>query len=386
MAGAAVSVLTLGACTIGSDDSGEETSGTTTSQQGDTAGLGTGDAYSVEGALAELPAPEYEEFEVRTADLTAASTLSGLDRPTQPDPDEVLPWIGPLTGLPVEGSGQGEDADYAPVPVVLPEMTNPQQVRRIKDFDELTGWSLVDVDSYAEAVTAPKPVAVLTGDFDGSTLADLPKVKGEIRTVGEGPDHDHDLAKSSPVSPSGQPIRMVEDDERLLVSPSTDLADAWLRGPDETMADHPVAGALAKALDESDVVSAQITVRPDFRDAFASKPGDDAAAARQQAADSPTHPFDAVGLGWSAKGGEPVIVATYHFEDASAAADSVEELTKVFEDGKDMRGEALSTDVTVSEIDSDGPVVTAQLSPVRPNAQHTIIRRLTSIDVPFTHQ
>lgn len=381
-AGVAASVV-LGACTIGNDgDSGDDPG----ADRIGSSRLGTGDAYSVEGALAVLPAPEPDEFEVRTADLATASELSGLDRPTRPDPDEVRPWAATLTGQPVDDPGEGEDPEYGPVHVALPEMTNPQGLQRITEFDELSGWSLIDVDAYAETVTAPPDqAAVLTGNFDSSTLADLPTVKGPVRTAGEGRDNDHDPAKSSAVSPTGQPIRMAEKDGQLLVSPATDIASAWLDGPDQSMADHPAAGALAKALDDSDVVSAQINVGSDFRDAPSSLPGEDAARARTQSVDLPAHPFDAVGLGWSAKGGKPVIVVAYHFEDESAATKSVRPLKKVFEEGEDMHGEALSTDLAVSDISSDGPVVTATLSAQRPNAQHTIIKRLTSRDLPFAH-
>ena len=383
-AGAAVCMLALGACTVGGGgDSGDPTDGGDT----DSADLGTGEDYSVEGALAELPAPEAEEFEVRTADLTAAEELSGLDRPTALDRDEVLPWVGGLTGMPINGSGPGEGAEYGLVPVVLPELTNPRQAQQIEEFDELAGWSLVDVDAFAETVASPPAdVAVLTGDFDGSTLDELPTVTGGVRTVGEGPDNDHDLSATSAVSPTGQPIRMAEEDGRLLVSPSTDIASGWLDGQEETTADDPAASALAEALDDSDVVSAQINVGSDFRYKTSSLPGEAAARADQRADDLPDHPFDAVGLGWTAKGDEPVIVVAFHFEDESAAAESVQPLKKVFAEGKDMRGEALSTDLTVSEISSDGPVVTAMLSAERPNAQHSIIRRLAGRDLPFAHR
>lgn len=381
-AGAAVCMLALGACTVGGGDSGDPTDGGDT----DSARLGTGDDYSVEGALAELPAPEAEEFEVRTADLTAAEELNGLDRPTALDRDEVLPWVGALTGMPINGSGTGEGAEYGLVPVVLPELTNPRQAAQIEEFDELAGWSLVDVDAFAETVTGPPwDVAVLTGDFDGSTLDELPTVTG-VRTVGEGPDNDHDLSATSAVSPTGQPIRMAEEDGLLLVSPSTDIASGWLDGPDKTMADAPAARALAEALDDSDVVSAQINVDSDFRHKTWSVPSEAPARADQRGDDLPDHPFDAVGLGWTAKGDDPVIVVAFHFEDESSAAESVEPLKKVFAEGKDMHGEALSTDLTVSEIGSDGPVVTATLSAERPNAQHSIIQRLAGRDLPFAHR
>lgn len=378
-AGAAVSALMLSACIIGSDgDSGDEASG---DGGGDSSALGTGDAYSVTGALTALPAPADDEFEVRTADLATASELSGLDRPTSVDKDTVLPWAATLTGMPVGDVGEGEEPEFGPVPVVLPEMTNPVALQRIAEFDELAGWSLIDVDAYAETVTVPpSQVAVLSGDFDDSTLADLRTVKGSVRTVGTGRDNDHDLDKATAVSQTGQPIRMAEKDGQIVVSPATDIASEWLEGPDETMADHPSAGALAEALDDAEVVSAKITVGSEFRDTPSSLPGDTSEG------DLPTHAFDAVGIGWSAKGGEPVIVVTYHFEDADAATQSVAPLKRVFEEGRDMRGEALSKDLAVSEISSDGPVVTATLSAEQPNAQHTIIRRLDSRDLPFAHE
>jgi len=109
-------------------------------------GLRSGDGYSVEAALAELPASVGTDgLLIQTADLAAATELSGLERPTGFGIDELSGWILPLTGV------EAEDQPVAPVFVPLAEVFNRQQIARIEEFDEELGWSLVDVDA-SEAV------------------------------------------------------------------------------------------------------------------------------------------------------------------------------------------------------------------------------------------
>lgn len=367
VAGAALVVLAVSSCSGAGDR------------------LTTGEDYTVKGALAELPPAPSDPYTVWTVDLDAAGEIAGVERPTDLDPQAVVDWIGPLTGRPVHGSAKEGDGEWAPVHAPPPAVTNRGELSQARQFDEQAGWSVIDVHSYAEIVTPPHEFAVLSGDFDDSTLERLPEVGDGVRTVGEGDDGEVNLTGASVVRQTGRPVRMAQDDGLLAVARSTDEVKAWLEGADQSLADDPTMASLADALDETGVVSATFRANDDFSIGNQS-PKMTKPAIAQAAADLPEQPFDAVGVGWTEHEGVARIVVVYHFESDEIAQDSIDPLRQVFSEGRDVRGLALSELSTLVDVTSEGPVVTATLDGSSPRAAHVIAQALNERGSPFVHQ
>lgn len=289
---------------------------------------GEGDSsgdFSISSTLDQVPATDLEEYTVRVADVDAATEAAGLERPDDPaDKDATAQWLAPLTGMPAQDG-------YVPVPLHLPGLTI-NSTRDLAAFDDLAGWSLVDVASYADIPETPGPFTYIAGDVDDDTLAHLPEVGDGVRTVGEGEDGDTDLSGSNAVQSTG-------------------------------------------ALDEAGAISALMSVGHDFSANFLFVPVD-------AYGPLPQSEFDAVALGWSADDGEPVVTIAYHFADEAAANDSVESLRRV---GTDSRGTRLSDSLALEGITAQGPVVTATLSTKTDRAHVDLISQLRKREAPFVH-
>lgn len=335
---------------------------------------GEGDSsgdFSISSTLDQVPATDLEEYTVRVADVDAATEAAGLERPDDPaDMDATAQWLAPLTGMPAQDG-------YVPVPLHLPELT-VNSTRDLAAFDDLAGWSLVDVASYADIPETPGPFTYIAGDVDDDTLAHLPEVGDGVRTVGEGEDGNTDLSGSNAVQSTGAPVRMAQRDGQLAVSSSTDAVKDWLTGPSEPLTSDPTVSSLAGALDEAGAISALMSVGHDFSANVLFVPVD-------AYGPLPQSEFDAVALGWSADDGEPVVTIAYHFADEAAANDSVESLRRVFEEGTDSRGTRLSDSLALEEITAQGPVVTATLSTKKDRAHVDLISQLRKREAPFVH-
>lgn len=330
-----------------------------------------GGDFSISATLAQVPATDLEEYTVRVADVDAATEAAGLERPDDPgDADATAQWLAPLTGMP---SRDG----YAPVPLLLPEPTT-NSMHKMAEFDDIAGWSLVDVASYADIPEVPAPFTYIAGDVDEDTLAHLPEVGDGVRTVGEGQDRDHRLSETTPVQTTGAPVRMAQRDGQLAVSASTDAVKDWLTGPSEPITADPTISNLAGALDEAGAVSALMAMGHDF--SVGSFP-----APAEAYGPLPRAEYDAVALGWSADEGKPVVTIVYHFADPATASDSVESLRAVFENGRDSRGARLSDSLALEDITAQDTVVTATLSTTKDGAHVHLVSQLRQRDAPFVH-
>ena len=346
--------------------------------------LSSGDDYTVLGALAELPvSTDTDGLMVQTGDLVAATELAGLERPSEPDIDAVASWIFPLTGLPRED-------EFAPLFVPLGQVFNYQYLRDIAEFDTALGWSLVDADAFVEQSTPPESFAVITGDFDETTLnPDLTEVADGVVSYGEGEDFETNLrGDPNPVDRLGRPVRLAWDGDRIAASFSTPFVQQWLAEPDETLADDAALAGVATALDEADVVAAVLTrVEPGFDQLGSSQPISSEVLAELQDVvqdQVPLAPFDAVGFGWNAVDGEAAITVAYHFSSADGAADSVASLEKLYREGLSMvTNEPISESVTIDEIAATGDVVSVSLSIPDDSRPQVIYDMLLRRDLPF---
>lgn len=344
-----------------------------------TEGLGVGETYSVLGALAELPPSPVDAFVVQTGDLTAAGELAGLERPDTLDPDAVRAWLGPLTGGPTDTPEE--------VPVIVHPPSVLVQTAQYQEFHDLAGWSVLDMDSYVEFGTEPYRFTVVAGNFADGTLDHLPEVGDGVRTVGEGEDLHLDLDQISAVSRIGQPVRMAQADGTLAMAPHTPRVRSWLTGTGETLADHPGAAGLARALDAEGVVSAMLQLGQYGQ--FADLPLPD----HLQGSDGPwedvlpEQPFEAVGLGFAVQEDEPTIVVAYLYPSGAMAEEAAEPLATMITEAESFRsGLPLRELVELDRIVVDGPVATAVLRAVDPNAPRQFPGLLMSRDVPFLHQ
>lgn len=355
-------------------------------------GLASGEDYTVLGALAELPPAPEGPFWVETGDLRAASELAAHPRPESLDPDEVARWVSVLHGGPQPG--EGREMHYLPIHAPTPTVTHPTWVYGVQEFHDAAGWSVLDVDAFVEVqVDATTSLAVLFGDFDDANLERLPEVADGVRSVGEGVDGEADPGGHA-LDRAGRPVRMAHDDGKLAVSFETDTVSDWLGGREQTLADHEGVAALATALDDAGVVAATLRVggRYTVQDRHPlTESGDpdaetDLAEIEERLDVLPEHPFDAAAVGRTVEDGEAVLFAAYYFGDEEAAAASVEPLEMVFTEGSSLTGTQLTELFELVEIAAEGPVVTATLRALHPQAPHQLPMTLMHADVPFLHQ
>ncbi len=345
--------------------------------------LSSGDDYTVLGALAELPvSTDTDGLMIQSGDLVAATELAGLERPSEPDIDAVASWIFPLTGLPREDK-------FAPLFVPLGQVFNYQYLRDIAEFDTALGWSLVDANAFVEQSTPPESFAVITGDFDETTLnPDLIEVADGVVSYGEGEDFEPDLSEANPVDRLGRPVRLAWDGDRIAASFSTTFVQQWLAGPDETLADDAALAAVATALDQADVVAAVLTrVEAGFDQLGSGQPISSEVLAELQDVvqdQVPLAPFDAVGFGWNAVDGEAAITVAYHFSSAEEAADSVASLERLYREGLSLvTNQPISESVTIEDIAAAGDVVSVSLSLPDDSRPQVIYEMLLRRDLPF---
>ncbi|MCK0110870.1 hypothetical protein MWU75_01765 [Ornithinimicrobium sp. F0845] len=370
MVGMAVTALVATACSGGAED-----------------GLGTGEAYTVLGALAELPGPPSPGLMIQTADLTGATEAAGLERPDTPEGIALVEWISPLLGQPI-----GESGEPAPVFVPVAEVFNLQQLHQHQEFQESLGWSLVDVDSFAELVLPPERFAVVAGDFDESTLAaDLPEVAEGVVTFGEGEDLSTDLENASVVSRLGQPIRLAQQDGRVVAASGTAAVEDWLAGLDETLADDESLAAVAAALDEQDAVSAVLLSGGSFQGAQtlagSGAPESTVAQLQDELAGLPSAAFGTVGIGWTVQDGEPVIAVAYHLGSEDAVERAAPEFEAMYQDGVELTsGRPVSASVELLSVESSGQVLVVRAASAEPARVRWLLNQLSARDVPFAHQ
>ncbi|NLG23308.1 MAG: hypothetical protein GX555_17955 [Actinomycetales bacterium] len=349
--------------------------------------LGTGDDYSVLGALAELPARPSSEFVmVQTGDLTAASELAGLQRPeTADDGGAVVGWISSLLGAPTR-----DNPEMASVFVPVADVFNVQYGAQHDEFHDALGWSLVTTDSFVELSTPPHTFAVVAGDFDESVLADLPEVGDGVVTFGEGEDFSVNPSNRSAVSQIGQPVRMARQDGRVAVSGGTEAVADWLAGQGETLADDTALADVASALDEQDVVSAVLVRGASFAGTTIlgrSDTASDPALMMDQVEGLPSTAFGVVGLGWAVQDGEPLVVVAYRLGNENAAEVAVPEFEAMYREGESLRSARPLTDaVELLSVEASGTVLVVQVRPTEAAGPRWLLDQVHHGDVPFLHQ
>lgn len=350
--------------------------------------LSAGTDYTVAGALAEIPAPSADSFLITTADVSAASELDGLERPRDFDEETFASWRLPITGLALSEPGE-TPVEFAPVPVVLPDLLFLQQGAKLAEIDDTVGWTVADVDSFVSADAPPDHFLVAAGDFDDTTLAaGLDDRGGGVVSLGDGDDFA--VARSANLlNQVGVAQRMAVSDGRIAVSPSTEQVRDWLASDTDPASDVPELAEIAGVLDAADTVSA-VMARLDPLD-LAEILGpratpDQVEAIRDRLGETVmSTPVDTVGIGWNADdSGSATITVAYHVTDEAdvdAAATAVE---AVYRDGTSfLTGEPISDLVVVDDVTMTGSTVVVMLHPADGRSPISIFDMLTAHDLPF---
>ena len=242
------------------------------------AGCGDGDGGDaaddtgwIVGLLDRIPDSAEPFGEVMVVDLPSAATAAGMAVPGSGAPDEVI-------------------ADYflgMPRDALIPDLLRDPA----PDFADLTADLGIDPNQVFLAITAgtpPETYQVLEGDFDAaaidaavrsdpiwSSLLSTAEHRG-VTYYAWGDDFEVDTSRVTPVRPVGRGGRLGLDDGFLCWVPWTagmeGLIDA---GADAvaTLADDPVLGRVARALEEAGVYSAILTDTPLLDDGTASGRG-----------------------------------------------------------------------------------------------------------------
>ncbi len=298
---------------------------------------------------------EPENLIVAMADLSRAAELADVDRPTDVrQADAILTYIRGLTGI--------RDLDTeAPVNVaaLMPDAANVRNFKSVAEFEDEVGWSLLDVSWFIEYLDPLNALMVAGGSFEENRLTQAMGRKREgVWRLGPAEDEPASVGAITAARPFGQALRLVLDDDRLVVGRKTQLVKDATDDSGRTLADNSVLQALAAAMDDAEAYSALFNASghheldPRFSPAEAAT-SSDAALPR---------PFKGVAAGLASDaGGATVILAYVHDsdQDAQTNADALRRLIR--------NGRSLATDepwrqtLDLRDIQSNGTTVLARL-------------------------
>lgn len=334
---------------------------------GSDGGGGEADDASIEAMLAELPESANDgssDIMITYGDLDAAAAASERPRPDRDaDTDELVDWVIPVSGV-------YRDDGHPLVHALLPEAAAPSFIVENDAIREELGWSIAGVDTFIELSNLPKRFTVIRGS---ATAKDLDRAIGKsddgIWSLG-GDDLEQNLADRTAARSLGESMRMAFDDGLLVVSRTTPPVSEWLDGPDSTMADDDNLVAIAKALDNADVYSAML-VEHNFTLLAALGASATPEQAKALVENTTTiDKFQALGVGLSSVDGEPTGTFAYAYRSDKAAADAVDSITEVFEQGESIVDQQpLSELFRLRDITATGNVVvvTVEFDDSRPS-------------------
>jgi hypothetical protein len=312
-----------------------------------------GGSTSLSAYLGQLPAPAPEDggdvILVNYADLARASEIAGVERPDDPgDNDAIQDWLAAVTGY-------RETGGHA-VAALPPTTAQIERSAEMEAFVDDVGWSILEVDSYAERDTPPGRVAVLDGHFDRGRLADTLDDAGDGVWVAGDPEAGIDPDGITPARPLGQPLWFTLGGQRLRVSGTENDVDP----EGDTLADDAALAALAGALEDHDVYTAMLAAGGPL--------GLDAAAEEIRGrGELPLGPrcegLTGAGVG-VADDGDPLIVLALSQASGSQADANASVVEDVLRTGDDVMTDRPWSDiVTVESVEVEDGVVVATLRP-----------------------
>ena len=280
---------------------------------------------AIEAGLRQIPMSvvdrardDFDTADVEIVDVASLAELRGLATPgTGRDGAEVNRWIAELRGT----FADGPEVDAALWSDIFNQMARDGGTVAL---DEQFGLDAGAITAYSAMVQPPEPFVVLSGDDSvASTLVD---VGGGVLSTFEGDDGEVDPDQSNPFDTSGRPTRVGQIDDAVALSGRTGDIEDWL-GEGESAADDPNLLEAARALDEHDVVSANLATGDfdfDVRDIVGFTATDERMEEMLERV-APILlpvPFDAIGFGGTEIEGDVALVAVYVFADESDARDA----------------------------------------------------------------
>ncbi|MDD9371235.1 MAG: hypothetical protein PV358_14035 [Acidimicrobiales bacterium] len=351
LAAACVAAVLVTACASESDGNG-----------GASGGGGTDDR-SISGYLTSLPAPRGDDMVLVTyADLARAAEIGGVERPDDlGETDAIADYL-------MEIGGQQSDAQR--VAALVPTAAQLQRsATDLGGFEDEVGWSILDVDAFAERDTPPRRVSLLQGDFDRGRLDAALDDNGDAGWVVGNPEGGIDIEGVSVARPLGETLWMDLAGDRLAVAWEDGDIDrvAQADGGDGTLAGDPGLAALAAALDDLEVYSAMLVSDAGMLGApFAERVlGASATPERVDALEDlpPCTGMTAVATA-IADDGEPLLVLAIAHTDEDAAEGNVDAVTTALTEGDQVtRQRPWSETLTVESVEAEGTVVVATARP-----------------------
>ena len=371
-----IGLALAGATLVGTACSSDSKSSDSTSRESDTAdsastpgtsgdeGDENTDGFSVANSLRQIPsivlesddASDDSDVQIAVSDLDAASELAGVDHPDDgtTDVDEITEWLLAI-------NGPSRDDKRPLTAAILPEVSHAEDFANVAEFDEEVGWSISDVHTFIEYQVPPNAFSVMTGGFSEDALTDaIGKPANDIWSLG-GEDFSTDFGNQSSARPLGESLRFALHDDTLAVSRSTPPVEAWnaldTSKTAGTLAEDEELAAVAAALDDSGVYSAFLS-QADFAEPQANVPPD--AEAQTKAAG--LGPFSTLGVGQTVEDGTPYAVFVYYYADETAAADAVDPLTTLLNDGVSNRTRTPWNELfAIRDISATGHILKATL-------------------------
>lgn len=327
---------------------------------------GSAGGRSLSSHLAALPAAEGDDVVIVTyADLALAAEIGGIERPDDlGDGDAIVDYLMEIGGQRREEGETQRVAALVPTAAQLQRSATDQEA-----FADEVGWSILDVDVFAERDTPPRRVSLLNGDFDRDRLDEALDDNGDDGWVIGNPDGGMDIESASVARPLGETLWMDLDGDRLAVTwEDGDIGRvAEAAGGDDTLAGDPGLAALAAALDDRDVYSAMLTSSEDGISApFAERIlGESATPESIEALEDLPQCTGMVAAATAiADDGDPLIVLAIAHTDEDAAEGNVEAVTTALTEGDQItRRRPWSEFLTVESVEAEGTVVVATARP-----------------------
>lgn len=323
--------------------------GASCSGDGDDDGGDGGDAAALglAEAVASLPLMEGLPDDVVFGDLARAADVAGVELSGGPGDETVLRSIGAITGGPV-----GDDGELSPVSVRLPELGGYDQLGEMAAFADELGWSLADVDGFAEYRGVHNRVTVFAGDFDEDRLtAALGPPEDGVWVAGD-PDQGAGSgsgagAEPTAARPTGDPLWLALVDDRLVVARNEAVLAGVRSGTGSTLADDPIFRPLTEALDEAGAYAATLSGRT--------------LAAPEACPTALPEAIAGVASGIADDDGPVVVLAYANASPAGADANAAALASLLAEGASSRSGRPWSGQVEVEGIDVEGPTVVARL-------------------------
>lgn len=331
--------------------------------------------FSIRGTIESLPRPTDSSYPIAVGDIEAGAQLLGLEAPGTAE--EKRDWITAL----------GVASPDSAVTFLLPRDLSMEV--GMAEEPEL-GFDITQVSSWAEVGFQPDAVT-LAGDFDADTLSpDLIDLGDGVLSAGEGEDGYIYIEDRTPLRPIGQPLRVGQDADRIILSGNTRTVQNWLSGQGPTLSDEDDVLETADQLDALGAITAYFLVQPGGGAGIEAMLGPSVTPeqAEQRLTEMQewaiTQPFGVVAIGTTVQDTSAQDVVVYHFGSESAAESAVEQVERVWTESLTHQGLPTSDLFSLASVTAEGATVVAVLDREQADAG-TLSQMLTRGEVALNY-